>query len=308
MTQQTQDAEYAQQWITFLRKRNTILNIIWPLLFMISIAASIAAIYYYLESVNSRLNVADTNIQIAKHIESNASLLSSNETLHSQNEVLLSENEFLKSDKVKLSASQDDSVSQLDISKQIIQTLEAQVGTLKTEKIAMLDALGEAKALLIQQSKANASELSVRRNEFDREFKQLSKQLESRKVAYTALANRQNEMQFEIDRLVNVNQAAKSKLEKQISVRKLAETNAGRRFQEVVNLKAENKLLEQKLQLIASPVSEQSSETIISQNKGRGLDSIQAPKKQTQKTTQPKMKSSQKDQTNSLNFDQMSIN
>jgi len=308
MTQQTQDAEYAQQWITFLRKRNTILNIIWPFLFMLSIAASIAATYYYLESVNSRLNVANTNIQIAKHIESNTSLLSSNETLHSQNEVLLSENEFLKSDKVKLSASQDDSVSQLDISKQIIQTLEAQVGTLKTEKIAMLDALGEAKALLIQQSKANASDLSVKRNEFDREFKQLSKQLESRKVAYTALANRQNEMQFEIDRLVNVNQATKSKLEKQISVRKLAETNAGRRFQEVVNLKAENKLLEQKLQLIASPVSEQSSETIISQNKGRGLDSIQAPRKPARKTTQPMMKSNQKDQTDSLNFDQMSIN
>jgi len=307
MKQQTQDAEYAQQWITFLRKRNTVLNIIWPILFMLLVATSVAAIYFYLESVNSGLNVANSNSKIAKHIESNAVLLSTNEALQRQNETLISEKAFLKSGQDKLAASQDDSASKLDISKQIIQTLQTQVDTLKTEKTIMLDALGEAKALLVQQNKASASDLSEKNKKFDEEYEQLSKQIKSRKIAYTALANRQKEMQSEIDRLVNVNIEAKSKLEKQINAQKLAETNSRSNIKELESLRAENKLLENKLQLIVSPIVEKPTETIISQNKGRGLDAIQAPRKRSQKITQPDMKAQKNGKTNSFDFDQMSV-
>jgi len=305
-----QDAVFAQQWITFLRKRNTVLNILWPLLLIVAIVTSLGAFYYYQVGVNTQLNLTLTTSKLDEQRQASADLQMKIEAARIAYERINDENEFLKTDKAQLSAKQNDSVSQLGITSQIVATLKSQVQVFRTENDNLLETIEESKALLIQQQKKNSTQLSDAEDEHTKQTDSLNKQLSARKVAYEALVKRQRGVQGEADRLSDSlrdknkqlksvkNNQSKLNNELQLAEQKLQRVNADYKSLELRHnqLSKNYKALSEKLQLAVSPIGGVTTNGVTTQAKvsntiskktsvkspsamqmGDGLDAIEKP-------------------------------
>ena len=311
---------YAEQWIAFLRKRNTILNIVWPILLTLLAASGLSAVYFYQLHLVSQQELKNVQTELVYSKSEYAYLQADFNAMKDFNDKLSAELESLKNDKANLSEQQSDSVSQLDLTSKMVTALTAQVGVLNDEKKTMTEAIQEAKALLIQQKRVNTENLTKNSHHIKQVTAKLNKQLSNRKVAYQALAKRQHEMQLEMDRLVSVISKQKSEINLVKASKNEMKSNFVNSTEKYNALYNQYQALDKKLKLIMSPIaSSESSEATKSNDfagSGQGLEEIKTfskpPKistklveKKESSKTQNKVKSKQ---SANFDYDKISIN
>jgi septal ring factor EnvC (AmiA/AmiB activator) len=279
-TPTNQNEEYAQQWISFLRKRNTILNIVWPLLLVFSIAGLLVSFYFYQLSTSFDLERQLTESKLSENETELGLLTSSFNVLQEKNDTLQSKLQSLVNDKEQLSDEKNDTDSQISVHTQMNDALKSQVEIMRSEKIAMKESIDEAKVLLLQQQE-DSSQLSLVNEGLLKENELLNEQVESRKYAYLALAKRQKEFQSEIDRL---DQALLKKESAEASLRKQKSNldgllNDARKNSQTLKAKYQSREtkygeLEEKLQVMMSPLgSKKQSSTLNKKSDSQGSSS-----------------------------------
>ncbi len=261
-------ADYAQEWIAFLKRRNFVLNIIWPLLLMLAIGTGIAAIYYFQSLQAERLAIT---LLADKHTQ----LQLDNKTLNEQlsqktqeNTQLQADVAALKSAREVLSVQQDDSVTKLTITSQMLENLEQQLALYKTENAELTEQLNAAKQALNEMESQHAQALEILNTEHEQQVSELNQQIEARKTAYQALASRQQEMRSEIDRFstaLTSKEQALEKLnnEKQQLSGQLKETQTALQMKQADygNLQRSYSELETKLNALVTPIAASPAKT-----------------------------------------------
>jgi DNA repair exonuclease SbcCD ATPase subunit len=305
--------DYAQEWITFLRKRNLLLGIVWPILLVLSIVAGFAAIYFYQATQAAQLNsqILEEKINLA-HSEKDqmAQQLARLQENHAQ---LIIEVENLQNARAELTEQQGDSESQLQITSKMLENMEQQLALLKNENTELQNQLVLAKNTLTQLDEQYQSELAKAASFKSTQLSELNKQLDSRKTAYQALANRQQEMRDEMDRLSSM-VAAKEKTITTLTHEKNAlaqqvkqvQQNLQSREKEYQVLQTSYNELDSKLKALVSPIGSgspkpaQSAKTapgdVSSKPAVTGLEEIKKPA--------PKPKNSA---DSSLDYDQIKV-
>jgi DNA repair exonuclease SbcCD ATPase subunit/nitrate reductase NapE component len=258
--------DYAQEWIAFLRKRNLLLSVIWPILLVLFIGAGFTSIYYFQSTQAAGLNnqMLDEKIQLLQNDK--VSLTQQLDNLQEKHSQLMTELDNLKSVRAALAEQQDDSVSQLQITTQMLENMKQQLVLLKNENTELTDQLGLAKAALSEMDANYQAELAKATTLKSSQLSELNKQLESRKTAYQALANRQQEMRDEMDRLSALNttkdktiaalNTEKSNLAKQL---RQAQQTLKSREAEFQALQSGYNELDSKLKALVSPIGVSSS-------------------------------------------------
>lgn len=255
------NSDYAQEWIAFLRRRNTLLSIVWPILLVLAIATGFAAIFYFQSTQAIQLQLDNlTEIQQATE-EDKRALQSEIAQLNEKNIKLTGEIEVLQNAQEKLSVQQDDSVSKLTITSQMLENLEQQLSLFKAENAELKDQLSLAKESLVALESSYTSEMTKLSSKQSTTLNELNKQLESRKTAYQALANRQQEMRDEMDRMRNMlaskeKDLSKSQTEKKALLAELNETQKRLQLKEkeLAALMVNYNALESKLKALVSPI------------------------------------------------------
>jgi len=278
-SQDINDTEYAQQWISFLHRRNIILNVIWPVLLFVALGASLGAIYFKQQHEITLQKLHNAEDKIAyDQIEYNY-LQSDFETIRSINDELRQEVKVLTEQQVEYSTQTD---SQQDLTNKIVTNLKEQIDAITSKKIQLMEFVEETKLVLEQERRSSAAEITQNITVFDKQKAQLEKQISSRKVAYKALADRQNETLSEIDRLIG----EISKKERQVELIEASNNklkdNLASSNQEYGYLKTKYQNLEKKMNLMMTPIASSSKagqpRTLEArQFQQDGLDEIIAP-------------------------------
>lgn len=258
--------DYAQEWITFLKRRNLVLGIIWPILLILVISLSLAAFYFYQLDQTSKLNLAietDKNLSLVATVEQlNLEKLE----LTSSNTDLSTELESLKSAREELSVLNNDSNSKLNITSQMVDNLNQLVSELKNEREDLSVKLEDSLETITQLQNQHQAFIKLSNKEKTDSVTELNKQIDSRKSAYQALANRQQEMREEMDRLSNLANTKEKQIEKlnkenqTINSRLNDKNNEIESYKNKVSiLEKNNSELEIKLNALVSPISNSST-------------------------------------------------
>lgn len=178
-----ENTEYASQWIEYLKKKNAVLNIIWPIFMCLTVLCAISTFYFFQLSENTKQQAltALANLQDSKE---SYELLE--ETLKQSKQENMA---FLSDAKTELEQQKGDSVSQLDLSGQIVEALKEKVTVLETKNTLVTATLNKAKSLLVQREKERFT---------------MAKKLKDRQLAFKALMSRQKETQTEMHRLADI--------------------------------------------------------------------------------------------------------
>jgi chromosome segregation ATPase len=249
--------DYAQEWITYLKRRNLVLTIIWPILLAFLVLASLVAFYYYQLDQTTKLSLTLETEKSHLIEEDKQTLTSELEELTSLNITLNSELVTLKSAREKLSVLNNDSTSKLNITSQMVDNLNQLVSELKDER--------EDLSAKLEDSLETISKLQNQYEQYNKEkndsVAELNKQLDSRKFGYQALANRQQEMRKEMDRLSDLVSSKEKQIEKLKSDNQILDSQLKGKNSEIASYK--NKLivleksyydLEAKINAIMSPI------------------------------------------------------
>ena len=311
-----QNSDYAQEWISFLRRRNLVLTIAWPVLLTLFIVAGFAAIYFYQSMQAVQLNL-DLLSEQQQALESDKTALKARvDKLSKENEDLLGEVSALKSAREALSVQQGDSESKLNITSQMLENLEQQLAIFKNENAELLSQLNLARQSLNEIESKYQLELSTLAKKNTSTLSELNKQLSSRKTAYQALANRQQEMRDEMDRYSNMvaakdKELAKLKDEKSALNTQLKETkkNLQIRQAEFNALQKNYNDLDTKLKALVSPIG--SGKTSAASGKNAQTPSSGAENKYENVTGFEEIKKpkppAQKPKEDNLDFDQIKV-
>jgi len=287
------NTDYASQWIDYLKKKNTVLNIIWPLLLVTTICASLAAFYFFQLSSNANTMHKKSSQQVQNTQSELETLQGAHQALNEAHHLALENNTQLEDKlalilaaKTQLELQKGDSVSQLDLSSQIVDTLKEKLSALNEEKTLMLVALKEAKALLLNQEKNYQSKfdnLNAQTEESAKARFVLTKKLSDRKVAFKALMNRQKEIQVEMMRLADVVTQQNVDINKGLEQKKVVQQKLKDSQANLVNLQGDYKALEDSMKLAVAPINSPTqassrSKAVVNGNID-GLDEIKVPVK-----------------------------
>ena len=286
--------DYAQEWIRFLRRRNFVLNIIWPSLLVATIRTAGMAVYFYQMSQSSQLTLELESNEKTELLEQNTQLESNLSELTLKKNELEAELAALISAREELSAKNDNSASKLTITSQMVDNLNQVVSELKNERESLVAQINEQQSLISELQEEHQTTLAKTQQEKLDSLSALSKELNQRKSAYQALANRQQEMREEIDRLSNLTTTKDKQLEKlnqeknNLASRLKDKTNDISRYQSQIDtLQKSYADLEVKLNALVSPINSSQAKpktpqqnTLAKPNKGiTGFEEIKKPVK-----------------------------
>jgi len=306
-SQPMNDAQYAQEWIEFLRRRNTILNFMWPVLLFVAVGSALLALYFQQLHEVTKVQLKNVETQLIFEKNESSFLKADFDTLRDLNDELNIQIEALKASKAEITEQQS---TQLDINGKLVSALKTQIQAIHIEKELMQDAINETGALLNQEKRLNELERVRSKEGFASKVADLNKQLSSRKIAYEALAKRQADMLTEIDRLVAEMARKDEELQSASNSMNLAQQKAVSRDKAYGFLKTKYQKLEQKLQLSMDPIDSSSgsrkTQALATKVDGQtaagraGLDEIRAPVAQIRKSSTDK---SENKSSNSAAFD-----
>lgn len=286
--------DYAQEWIRFLRRRNFVLNIIWPSLLIATILTAGMTVYFYQISQSSQLTLELESNEKTELLEQNTQLESNLSELTLKKNELEAELAALISAREELSAKNDNSASKLTITSQMVDNLNQVVSELKNERESLVAQINEQQSLISELQEEHQTTLAKTQQEKLDSLSALSKELNQRKSAYQALANRQQEMREEIDRLSNLTTTKDKQLEKlnqeknNLASRLKDKTNDISRYQSQIDtLQKSYADLEVKLNALVSPINSSQAKpktpqqnTLAKPNKGiTGFEEIKKPVK-----------------------------
>lgn len=181
---------YADEWIRFLKRRNALLTVVWSLLLVLSIGLLVAGLYFYQQK---QLEL-EKNLRLeAQWQEAQAGLVEwqrKHDALQQQVHTLQDERRNLEQ-----MAGQND--SRLDLTSKMVDNLKQQIAALETENATHIDALEKAREMIrLQQDEAATAAQGLQEELSKREA-----DLQERSGAYTALVNRNKDVQRELDRM-----------------------------------------------------------------------------------------------------------
>jgi len=275
--------EYASQWIEYLKKKNAVLNVIWPIFMFSTVLCAISTFYFFQLSENTKQQVltALSNLQDSKE---------SHELLEEALKQSKQENiAFLIDAKTELEQQKGDSVSQLDLSGQIVETLKEKVVALETENSLITEALNKAKSLIGQYGKDNQAaqkSLAVKTKAHNTERFSMKKKLKDREIAFKALMSRQKEMQAEMNRLADVVDQQKLEISSAAVKHNIDQVALNTSNSRIAYLEKKYSELEGSIKLAAEPISNASSKVDVSVSAAEnfvplqysdGLEEIRAP-------------------------------
>ena len=273
--------DYAQEWITFLRRRNLVLTIIWPVLLILMILSLVAAIYYYQIQQTSGAQLVSEIQKNEELSNTNQQLLTELATLEDAKSELQSQLSSLQNAREELSLQNNDSESKLNITSQMVDNLNQLVVELKNERASLIEKLEESQALLVLLKQQHEAFVTSSKQENVKAVSELNKQLESRKSGYQALANRQQDMREDMDRLSNIanskekqlERANKEKIELQAQLRN-KENEIDTYSNRLTSLQESYSNLETKLNAIMSPISSTAAAKKSPESSGQNTDNM----------------------------------
>jgi chromosome segregation ATPase len=194
---------YAQQWIDFLRKRNTVLNVLWPTLLCSTVIFALAAFYFYQQGHTTVLDLSLAKQSKLAESEKLAQALENQTTLKLERDALLTELSDIKESSSELSAQHSDSELKINANAEIIENLKIQLSLLQAEKETVSQAFSDVRDA-VNKGQSLSQAVSTENKRLLAENTALSKTLQDRKTAYLALVKRQREAQGEMDRLADL--------------------------------------------------------------------------------------------------------
>lgn len=289
--------DYTQEWINFLKRRNLILTFVWPVLLVLSILTSLTAFYYFQLEQTSKLNLSIETEKYHLLEEEKQNLVSEISTLRTSNTSLNTELEALKNAREELSVLNTNSTSKLSITSQMVDNLNQLVAELKDERDSLISQLEDSLETINELKKQHQQYAAQASKEKTSTIADLTKQIDSRKFAYNALANRQQEMREEMDRISNLNSSKDMQIEKLKKESQNINSLLSQKNKEIAAYKDRVSILEKsyseleiKLNALVSPISNKkiapaSSNTqtltqTIGSKKITGLEEIKKPVKQ----------------------------
>jgi chromosome segregation ATPase len=275
------NTEYASQWIDYLKKKNAVLNIIWPIFMCLTVLCAISTFYFFQLSESTKQQTL-TVLSNLKDSKESYKLLEKAHQKSKQDNIA-----FLSDAKNELEKQKGDSVSQLDLSSQIVETLKEKIAVLETEKTLITEALYKAKLLLGQNDKDNQAahkNLVVKTKAHNKERFTMKKKLIDKEVAFKALMSRQKEMQAEMNRLADVVDQQKFEISRAAAKYNTAQVALNTSDLKITNLENKYAELEESIKLAVEPISNASADTEasvaennVSLQYGDGLEEIRAP-------------------------------
>ncbi|MFT5719516.1 MAG: chromosome segregation ATPase [Oleiphilaceae bacterium] len=305
--------KYASQWIESLKKKNTALNIIWPLFMSATIVFGLTTFYYFelSESSKSQVTTALSSIQVTK---GEVDALSAELNLIRQENINLKENVVLLSDaQITLEQQKGDSVSQLDLSGQMVEALMEKIAALEAENGLIALSLNTTNSLLGKQEKKNQTTnatLASKINSHNKERFTIQKKYKDGQVAFKALMSRQKEMQTEMNRLADLVNQKNNQLTDMTLVKTADQSALNSLELKISTMEKDYKALQASIKLSVEPISMVPKKSDISNveeeknssmNNSDGLEAIHAP---VQKPSNEKKKSGT---SAAFDFDQISL-
>lgn len=311
------NTEYASQWIDYLKKKNAVLTIIWPILLCTSIVFAFSTFYFFQLSETTKHQASTTLFSLQTANEKSEAIAVELKLSQQANTKLEDDVVLLSTAKTALEQQKGDSISQLDLSDQMVEALMEKIAVLETENSLITDALNKTKSMVSQQEKENQStedSLATKIKAHNKERFTIEKKYRDGQVAFKALISKQKEMQSEMGRLADF--VEKQKNEKKVLI--MAKNNAESTLKsaEILISELENKYisLEASLKLAVAPISkgsgtEKKSSDFSEHSVGNsavmknsdGLEEIRAPRPTSSKTKQKNNTSTKYD------YDQISI-
>ena len=196
--------QYAQQWIDFLRKRNTMLSGLLLLSIILTLFSSLAAFYFHQQSQTAMLEATlsqQGHTKLKTTVDEQKSLIA--ESNRSYEEVKasyekLSEEHLTQTNRLR------EAESALAVNQEIVDNLNSQISLVKEENAALSESLSQVRQSLLSGA-SNKEVLAGENKRLTKEIEKLTQKLKDRKVAYLAVVKRQKETRYEIDELVNAN-------------------------------------------------------------------------------------------------------
>ena len=288
------NTEYASQWIEYLKKKNAVLSIVWPIFMCSTIICAISTFYFFQLSENTKLQTS-TALSKLQATKENNDVIEAKLKQSEKVNIKLEESIALLGDaKTTLEQQNGDSVSQLDLSGQIIETLKLKISALKTENTLTVSALNKAKSLLTKKEIENSSaekSLETKINTHNKERFTMRKTIKDGQVAFKALMSRQKEMRVEMNRLADVVDQQQQEINAVIESKNKVQTKLQASELKISVLEKDYNTLESSLKLAVDPISmtpkklEVQSPTVSSQSAANssavhssdGLEEIRAP-------------------------------
>lgn len=306
------NTEYASQWIAYLKKKNLILTIVWPLLLCSTIAFGIAGFYFYQLSHSTNLALTSTQAKLENGEQVNQAIKAELE-LSVQNTLELEENiSLLSTAKLALEEQKGDSVSQLDLSGQIVKALKEKIIALEAEKELAAAALNKTRSLVAlkeEQTQSTEQKMATTVEAHNKERFAIQKKYRDGQVAFKALMSRQKEMRDEMNRLADLVERQKRNLNQQSLEKNELKSALTLSENNVKALEIEYKALEDSLKLAVQPINtavkaaESRVEPTLKQNTNDGLEEIRAPKPVVEKSASKKKSSAKA----TFDYDQISL-
>lgn len=280
------NTEYASQWIEYLKKKNTVLTIVWPIFLFTTIACALTTFYFFQlsDTTKRQASTALSSLQTAKE---KVAAIAVELKLSQQEKAQLEENIILLSTaKTTLEEQKGDSVSQLDLSGQMVEALMEKIAALEAENNLITDALNKTKVLVVEQERDTQSSeesLAAKIKSHNKERFTIEKKYRDSQVAFNALIARQKEMQIEMNRLADLVEKQKNETKVLITAKNKSEKALNNAEIVINDLESEYKNLETSLKLAVEPISRGAKEPeSSSQGSGRGnssdgLEEIRAP-------------------------------
>jgi chromosome segregation ATPase len=281
--------KYASQWIESLKKKNIVLNIIWPIFMCATIVCALTTFYYYQlsESTKSQLLTALSNLEIS---EGEVETVSLELGVSRQNNINLEDNIARLSDaKTTLEQQKGDSVSQLDLSGKMVDTLMEKIAALETENSLITEALETTKSLLEKHQTLNqttSKSLETKIQAHNKERFTIQKKYNDGQKAFRALMSRQKEMRSEMNRLADLVEQKNKQFNQMKIARNKAESALSASELKVSTLEKDYIALQTSLKLSVEPISMATTKPDTSNmpiesssniNNSDGLEEILAP-------------------------------
>ena len=183
----------ANQWIDYLKRKNTQLTFLWVFFLLLGILTSGLAAWSFWQKQESKESLLISQASLADIKAANALLTQDKEALSLQ--LIESKNALTEANNLvaSLQNSHGETGSQLDLTTRIVAALKQKIESLESDNTLLEEAL--------VASEAKAKETSRTQQKVQQTVQELRDSIKARKSAYEALAKRQLETQEEMQRL-----------------------------------------------------------------------------------------------------------
>ncbi|MDX1451723.1 MAG: hypothetical protein R3183_04130 [Oleiphilaceae bacterium] len=244
------DHDLAQQWISFLQRRNTVLSIVWPVFLLLAISGMAAAMYFYHQHSVLVTQQQLKEQELGAKAQSIAALEEERDALQTRTQALATELSTLKEN---ILSEQGLKSEQNKLNQELVATLKRKIAALEEDgrslEALLVEKQQQVQSLTIENKKLNKSLVSD-----SREKNEAQKALKASQTAFEALSARQRETRQEVDRLASVLTQKEQQLNQSMQARQSLEKQLEERNAALALSQAKVDSLEKRLNSLLTPI------------------------------------------------------